>query len=373
MSGKIHSLSGILTDKHRHVFGASVEDITVSVPKDSVFLNILPPTDEPAATIEYETVTGSGGMTNERSLDEEGNSTPGQSTSSKLFKPGYYQDADKWNESDLLKLRKLGSLGEAGLTGMTDKELSWMEMRAKAHKKRVMNRMVWLNAQAIFTGQFVYENKTVSLGIPSANGFSTASDWTQSGSDPFKDMLALIDTNPLLIKYKPLIKGFVINPVTEATIVQRALEAGYITNNNIRSAGVNVVREFAAPGLPPFITVPDAWEQQSLNTDNSLAIGTAQYFVPNYQMMILLDFANSDALYSQYGELALTENMNDPSSTLEKKATGVYSFIDEEGLKKRKSPYVEMVTGFNGGPMLKRAKDVLLVSVKPSTSQLVGV
>lgn len=369
---KVHALSGILSDKHRHVFGDSVEDITVSPPKDSVLLSLLPPVDEPEAVIEYETLTGSGGMTNERNLDEEGTSSPGQSTSSKLFKPGYYQDADKFSESDLLKLRKLGTLGERGLTGMTDKELSWMELRAKGHKKRVINRMAWLAAQAFFTGQFVWKNKTVNLGIPAANAFSTASDWSQTGADPFKDMIALVNTNPLLIKYKPLIKGFLINPVTEAACIRRALEAGYITNNNIASAGLNVVRQFAAPGLPEFITCADAFETQQLNNDNTLSLGTAQHFIPDYQMLILLDFGKTDALYSQYGELAITENANDPSATLDKQATGVYSFIDEEGLKKRKSPYVEMVTGFNGGPMLKRNKDVLLVSVKPGTSQLVA-
>ena len=75
----------------------------------------------------------------------------------------------------------------------------------------------------------------------------------------------------------------------------------------------------------------------------------------------MIDFDQSGALYSQYGELQLTENMNDPSATIQSPAVGMYTFIDEKGLERRKNPFVELVAGFNGGPNLMRPDDVIVI------------
>jgi hypothetical protein len=56
-------------------------------------------------------------------------------------------------------------------------------------------------------------------------------------------------------------------------------------------------------------------------------------------------------------------NINDPSATLEKLATGLYTFVDEKGLEEREAPYVKVVTGFNGGPNLLRSDDVITIDI----------
>lgn len=357
-----HSLSGILTDQHRHVIHAVVEEITASPAEDSLALQIMPPVDVPAAVLEHEIISGWGGRTNERVLGVPGKSVSGPSSTSKIYNGGSYQDTTKFGEKQLLKLRKYGSLGDRGATGLTGGELDLIERVGIKHKTRLLNRMCTLVWDSFFTGVYTWLGETYNFGIPSGNQITTTTDWTTDGSDPFIDLVTIVDQNPALRKYRKLIKGFVINPITEANIMKRALKLGYITNNNIQSAGINVVKKFAAPGLPDFIVVDDAWQNEVENVDDSITLSDAEFMVPDNQILILIDFARASKLFPKYGELQIIENMNGTGATAEKPAVGAYTFMDERGLLERKAPYVEVVSGFNGGPNLMRPNDVFIVT-----------
>jgi hypothetical protein len=356
-------LAGIVNDNHRHIIYGVIEEITVKPPKESLALQLMPTVDVPAAVLEHEVVQATGGLTNERVMGAPGTSVSGPSSTSVLFKPGAYQDVTKFTETDLLKLRRLGTLGERGITGLTGGELNWMERVAQEHKRRMLNRMSKLVWDALTLGTYTYQNIVHNFGIPAGNQFVAASQWSQAGvGTPFEDLINLLETNAFFIKYRPLIKGLAINPITAASILLRALEAKVITNNNITSAGINEVKRFMAPGLPDFIVVDDAWQDQTENQDGSISLANAQYMFPTNVVMPLIDFGSAGVLWPKYGELQITENMNDPSATVDSPAVGVYTFIDEEGLIKRKAPYVELVSGFNGAPNLHRPHDVILIT-----------
>ncbi|MFV8250239.1 major capsid protein [Bdellovibrio bacteriovorus] len=352
--------SSVLTDRHRHTITAVVEEIGVGEQEDTVINQLMPITDRPSGVLEHEILHASGGKTQERVIGAPGKSVVGPSSTSKLYKPGSYQEFSSITENDLLNLRKLGSIGERGATGLTAGELSWVERIAVKLQLRLGNRLRQLRWDAMFTGAFVYQDQTFNFGIPVANKI-TLTDWEVAGADPFKDLVSVLANNPKLRKYKNLIKGFVINPKTEADIIQRSLEKGYIANANIHSAGINVVKTFAAPGLPDFITVGDVTAEETVTDEGEVVLGDATFLVPDNKILVVMDFNKASAKFPMYGEMQITENLNDPSATLDKPATGIYAFLDEEGLRDRKSPGVDYVAGFNGGPNLMRPNDVFIL------------
>jgi hypothetical protein len=361
---KRNDLAGIVSDRHRRVIGAVVEEVSAKPAENSIALQLLKPVNIPADIIEHEIVSASGGKTQERVLGTPGKSVSGPSSTSKVYKPGSYQESIPFKEQDLLRLRKLGSIGERGATGLTGGELDWVERAAKKLKLRLQNRLHQLAWDALFTGQYVYQGVTFSFAIPAGNQLTAATDWSVAGTGkPFQDLVTLVGQNAVLRKYRAMIKCFVINPKTEADIIQRALEAGYINNNNIMSGGINEVRKFAAPGLPPFEVVADVIQDESEDQNGNITLGAAAFMVPDDKVLVVLDFARGDVLFPEYGQLQLTQNMNDPSATPESPAQGVYTFVDEEGLSKRKSPFLEIVAGFNGGPNLMRPNDTIIISV----------
>lgn len=359
------NLQGILTDRHRQVISAVVEEIT-SLPIDasSLIFQLMPMTDVPAAVLEHEIISGAGGLTQERVLGSEGKSIAGHSSTSVLFKPGAYQEFIPFTEVDLLKLRKHGTIGERGATGLTGGELDFIQRAAMKLQMRLMSRAAQLSWDAIFDDVFIYQGVTKDFGRPAGNDFNSATDWSNPGvGTPFADLNTLIGNEAVIRKYRSFISSFIINPKTSSDIVNRALEDGIITNNNIRSADINEVRQFASPGLPPFEVVEDAVQTETVNADGSITLSDAEYLVPDDKVLIKLDFNKTGKLFPKYGELQITENQNNPSATLDRPAIGMYTFLDEEGLRKRKSPHVDVVAGFNGGPNLMRPDDVLIISV----------
>lgn len=356
-------LAGVVNDNHRQIIYGVIEEITVTPPKDSIALQLMPVVDVPAAVLEHEIVSGTGGQTGERVMGAPGKSISGPSSTSKIYEPGLYQDVTKFTEKDLLKLRKLGTMGDRGITGLTGGELNWMERIAQSHKRRMINRMTKLVWDALTLGTYTYQGVVKDFGIPSGNKFTAASDWTQAGvGTPFEDLITLLETEPFYIKYRPLITGLAINPITASQILLRALEAKVITNNNITSAGINEVKKFMAPGLPDFVVVRDAMQDQTEDDHGNITLDDGAYMFPNSLVMPIFNFEGAGVLFPKYGEMQVTENLNDTSATVDNPAVGVYSFVDEEGLNKRKSPYVELVSGFNGGPNLHRVDDVSLIS-----------
>lgn len=360
------NLAGILRDRHRQIIHAVVEEIAATpLNEQSVLMQMMPITNVPAAILEHEIISAAGGKTGERAMGAHGKGIAGQSSTGKIYKPGSYQEFIPFYEQDLLMLRKLGTLGDRGATGVTAGELDHVERAARKLKMRLMNRTHQLGWDAIFNDTFVYNGVTYTFGRPGGNTLSAATDWSVANTGkPFQDLVLLLGQNAVLRKYRNMIKCFVINPKTEADIILRALEAGYITNNNIMSGGINEVRKFAAPGLPPFEVVNDVVQDETYDpVTGQVTVGTATFLVPDDKVLVVFDFDKAGVLFPKYGEIQVTENLNDPSATPQSPAVGMYTFIDEKGLEDRKSPRIEVVSGFNGGPNLMRPFDVVIITV----------
>ena len=178
-----HQLAGILQDKHRQVIHAIVEEVT-SRPLDqsSVALQLMPMTNVPAAVLEHEIISGSGGKTQERVLNAEGKSIAGVSSTSVVFTPGSYQEFIPFHERDLLQLRRFGTIGERGLTGLTGGELDKMTRAANKLQMRLVNRAHQLIWDAIFLDTFTYQGIVKTFGRPAGNVITAATDWAASGT-----------------------------------------------------------------------------------------------------------------------------------------------------------------------------------------------
>ena len=203
---------------------------------------------------------------------------------------------------------------KTGATGLTGGELDFVSRAANKLQLRLMNRAAQLSWDALFNDTFIYQGVTFTFGRPGSNTISASTDWSAPGAGkPFTYLNTIIGNNEFLRKYRAHIKSFGINPKTASDIVNRALEQGEITNNNIRSADINEVRQFSSPGLPPFEVIEDAIQDETVEADGSVTLGNANYLVPDDKILVVMDFAKRGVLFPEYGQLHITENMNDIS------------------------------------------------------------
>jgi hypothetical protein len=213
--------------------------------------------------------------------------------------------------------------------------------------------------QTLLTGIYTYQGiAQANFAYPGGNAITAGTSWsTPSTSTPFTDLFTIVKTNPVVFKY--IVLEFIINPVTEAAMLESAEARVVITNNSAARGDVNALAQILYPGLPKIRVCKDAWQDEVI-TQGIITHTAAQYFIPNYKILIRPDF--SSTLFGGYGEIQMLYNLNDPSATPENPATGIYAFVDEEGLKHKKSPFIEVTSGFNGGANVLRSNDVLWIT-----------
>lgn len=357
---KMHALSGVIGQKETAVISAVVDEITAK-PAEGLGLQLMPVKAYPEFLIYHEKVSGFGGLLSERVIGEAGGTSANSSSETFEFSPGAYQEAKRFGEKDLISLRRLGDIGARGVTGLTSGALDFMGRAGEDLKFKLTNRLNKLAWDTLFTGVYSHMGQVkANFNTPAVNTVQCASDWSiAASSTPFTDLYQILKTNPTFFKY--IIKEIVINPVTEAAMLNSAQARSVIINNYAAVGDINVLGKILYPGLPTIKVCKDAWQDQT-TSGGKIVNGLAQYFVPDYKILAIPDFGGS--LYGAYGELQMVYNMNDPSATVQSPAIGLYTFVDELGLTQRKAPYLEIVTGFNGGPNLMRSNDVLIIKCK---------
>lgn len=354
-----HALAGLITDRHRQVIHAVVDKV-IADPGEQFFANLLPMRNVPAQVMIHERLSGFGGLIGERELGEKGLAITAQSRDSRLFKPGAYQEHVRFDEKDILTLRKLGSFGDRGITGLNAGELDELTRAGMKLQRRVINRWNLLGANAIFNGNFVWKGQTFDFGVPAGNRLTSPSNWSDpSAGTPLTDLWTFQNQDPLVRLYK--VRRFVISPATHTKIMTSDEVKNVLKNYNLIKNDINIVGQFLFPGLAEIKIVRDAYQLETINAAGQVVMGAHTFFMPDNYVFVEVDFAGM--IYPTYGEFQLTENLNDPGATLEHLAQGLYTFVDEKGLEEREAPYVKVVTGFNGGPNLLRSDDVITIAI----------
>jgi hypothetical protein len=358
--GKHAELAGVIGQRETSAIAAVVDEITVK-PAEQYFLSLLPPTPRPEFYIYHEKVTGFGGLLKERNFSEEGVSGAASSSEVIEFSPGAYQESVIFQERELLTLRALGDMGKRGATGLTSGALDFLSRAGMGLQVKLNNRLNKLAADALFTGKYTFKGNTkIDFLVPTANTVQSTTDWSvPATATPFTDLFKIILTNAVFYKY--MVKEIVINPVTAAAMLTSVQAQDVIKNNSAAVGDINKIREILYPGLPEIRIVKDAYQDQTI-VGGKVVNGSAQYFQPDYYVLVVPEFGGS--LYGSYGELSLTYNINDPSASINSPAVGVYTLLDDVGLARKKNPSAEVITGFNGGPNLMRSNDVLIVKAK---------
>lgn len=353
------SLAGIIGESHRQIIHAVVDEIQAS-PKEEYALQLMPIVNVPAAILFNERLSGAGGLTGERSLGEKGKAISNGSSQMRPFVPGAYQEHALFTEKELLMLRKLGSIGERGATGLTSGELDHMTRSGNKLKLRIKNRVNKLIWDALFLGKYNHKGSDFSFDVPAGNTIAAATDWSVAATaTPLKDLYTLQTTNVKIIKY--VVKEWVMNPKTAADMLNSDEVRKVLINHAGAVGDINKVASILYPGLAPIKIVKDNYQDESLAADGQIVLGAVQFFVPDDKVLMVPDL--SGTLYGMFGEFDMTENLNDPSATLDVPATGIYTFVSEKGLEDRESPHVKIVSGFNGAPNLLRPNDVFQITV----------
>ena len=348
-----HKLAGLLGSAHRRAIHAVVSQLTAK--SDKKIFELMPIVNVAAQILETEYISAFGGMTGERTLGVEGKSIDGISTEQRIFEPGAYQESITFGERELLKLRKIGTYEERGVTGLNSGELNYTDMVAKKLELRLMNRMQQLGWTALFEGTFTHAGIVKDFGIPTENKITAASDWS-AGGDALVDLINLYSNNDVMRKYK--FNKQIINPKTEAKIKLNVLDKHAAQNANVLSASMDDLLGFYAPTLPKFEVIRDSYQDESL-VNGKIVTSHAKFFVPDDKILPIADLG--EAMFPKYGEIQITENINNPSADVDKPAQGVYTFIDEDGLRNRQAPSVKIVSGFNGGANLMRPHDLITI------------
>lgn len=358
---KQQALAGIIGQRETAVIGAVVDEIT-AMPHEQYGLKLVPIKTYPEFLVYHEKVSGFGGLLSERVIGEEGTTGSASSSETFEFSPGAYQESKRFTEKDLIALRRLGSIGDRGATGLTAGALDFMSRAAMDLQQKLTNRLNQLSWDLLFTGKYTYQGQTkYDFAVPAANTVQTGTDWSiPATSTPFTDLMNIIKLNPVYFKY--IIKEFVISPKTEMAILTSQEARTLIINNAYATGDINKIAAILYPGLPAIKVVKDSYQEQTV-AGGKIINGLAKYFVPDFKVLAVVDFGGH--LFTEYGEIQMTYNINDPSASIEKPAIGIYTFVDEEGLSKRKAPWVDVVTGFNGGTNLMRSNDVLIIKAKP--------
>lgn len=355
-----HMLAGIIGQRETSVIGAVVDEITASA-REQYALKLMPAVAYPVELIYHEKVSGFGGLLAERSIGESGPTTASSSSEVIEFRGGAYQEIKRFTEQDLRSLRALGSMGDRGVTGLTTKAVDFLSRAGMDLQTKLTNRLNKIVWDALFTGVYTFKGITkANFNVPAGNTIQTTTDWSVvATSTPLTDLYNIQKTNAVFRKYKIL--EYVMNPITIAAILNSAEVRAVLVNHAGAIGDVNKVAAILYPELAPIKEVADSYQDQTV-VNGLIVNGNTTYFVPDYKILCVPDF--SGTLYGLYGELQLTNNLNDPSATLETPAMGIYTFVDEQGLLNRKAPSVEVVTGFNGGPNLMRSNDVLILKTK---------
>lgn len=361
MSGKKHQLAGTIGEDARQVIHAVVDEIMSPDQSDKIS-ELMPVVDTPNAILLHEKVAGFGGLTQERVLGEKGKSVNKPSSAIHFFKGGSYQEFIPFDEEEMLTLRKLGTLGERGITGVSDRLLNQLERAGRKLQRRLQNQMDKLRWDAFFNGNYVHKGITFDFEVPAGNALTAATDWdTPATSDPFDDLELILNQEDKLRKYS--IRELIMNGKTGSNMRRSASTKGsrLISNANIPMNDINVLAQFIVPGLPILTEVKDSFQTESFDNEGIVTLSDAQFFVPDSKLLVVPDLSRAE--FPAMGELQIQEHMNSAEASIDSPGSGAYVVVDEKGLEDISNPHMKVLAGFNGGPNLLRSDDTFVISV----------
>ena len=338
-------------------------------PDQSQYLGIkyMPAVERPTTDVWIDIWQRTGGMTLEHTTDGDAMSIQKRGFRTQKFSSGAYREFIRFGEGDILRLRELGTndLSKRGIQ-------QHIEENARRLNTRIETRMEFLRWQAIFQGSYVYDGKVVDFKVPAANQVSPINNWaTGSGgtlavnpaADPISDLRYWLmgGYQAYLLYGTP--KAMVMNPNTARMILQNAKVQQQINpaiqGGRLTSYDVNGILQFLIPGLPQVTVYNGVYQAEAIDpVTGALTTGPATYFIPDGKIFFETNLPDGNKV----GEIQMTLNLS--SGNINAPTAGKFLLTDTSGLQSQiAAPWMALVSGFNGGPALTRAFDLLTATV----------
>lgn len=330
-------------------------------------IQYMPSVDRPTNDVYVDVWERSGGATLEHTLDSDPLNVQKKNFRTQKFSAGAYREGIRYGESDILRLRELGTndLSKRGIQ-------MHMEENAKRLNDRIETRCELLRWQVIFNGSYVYDGRTVDFGVPAANQVSPAVNWA-TGSSAAGTLATNPSANPIndlrfwimggYAQYRLYtIKKLVMNPNTARMFLNnpavQSLIAPAIQGGRLQGYDINAVLSFLLPGMPEVDVYNGVYLAEAIDPiTGKITTSAATFFIPDGKIFFETNLPDGGKI----GEISMTLNLSNGS--IETPTAGKFVVTDQRGLENVQNPYIAMYAGFNGGPALTRSFDLLTATV----------
>lgn len=330
-------------------------------------IRYMPAVDRPTNNVYVDVWEATGGATLEHTLDTDPLNIQKKAFRTMQFSAGSYREGIRFGESDILRLRELGTndLSKRGIQ-------QHLEENAKRLNTRIETRQELLRWQVIFNGSYVFDGKVVDFGVPAANTVSPVANWgsvdAQTGvvtvnpaADPIAD-LRLWTMGGYAQFRKYTIKAMVMNPNTERMFlanpkVQEQIRP-FLASGIISGYETNKILGLLIPGIANIEVYKGTYFSETIDPlTGKISVSPSTYFIPNGKIYFETELPDGN----QIGEISMTLNLSNGS--IEAPTAGKFVVTDQRGLANFQNPYIAMYSGFNGGPALTRGFDLLTATV----------
>lgn len=356
-------MSSIFAGAHTRVLNEVIREIETD-PTTYLGAKYLPAREIAATTVFLDVWEARGGLMQEHTLGADAQFSARRQFRTQQYSPGYYKEAIRFGEADILHLRQLGQNDQSG-RGIQEH----LNENGLALNHRMEARMELLRWQAIFNGTFTYDNKVVSFGVPAANNVAPTAVWgfndgagnyttANPAANPVFDFRTWVDGGYATFR-KYVITSAIMNPNTARMFlnnpnVQSLIQYRMASDSMTGNYDINKALSFLVPGAPP-VTIYKGWYQpETINaTTGQITVGTAQYFIPDGSIYFETDLPDNNKI----GDFVMTLNLS--NGDINNPTPGKFIVVDEKIKDHAANPHINLVGGFYGGPRLKRGFDVL--------------
>lgn len=156
-------------------------------PARYVLSRFMPVVTEFAPEIRWDILGGTTGMTNAHHIDTEPRAIRFNVLKEKMMSTAYWKEVSILNESDILFIRRAGSLTERAAQTLITRRMEQLNVRLET-------RLEWLRAQALLGQLDINENgvvRSIDYEVPSAHKVTAGTPWsTVATADPIGDLQA---------------------------------------------------------------------------------------------------------------------------------------------------------------------------------------
>jgi hypothetical protein len=354
-------MSKVFADAYTRILQEMIREIEVD-PATFLGAKYMPAIEIPSTSVFVDVLEARGGLTQEHTLGNDPKSVPRRQFRTQQYAPGAYKEFIRFGEADILRLRELGQ-NDQSQRGIRQH----LNENALVLNNRVEARMELLRWQAILNGTYVYDGKTVDFGKPGSHDVTPLIPWMIAGAvninaTPIQDMRYwVMGGYAPFRKYK--ITKLIMNPNTARAVLDnpnvQSLIQSRFASETYKMHDINAVMSFLIPGMPP-IEIYQGWYQtESVDpTSGLITVSDAVYFIPDGRMFFECKLPNDNKVGDVVMSLSLA------NGSVENPVPGKFLLVDEHIEDRPGNPFIDLISGFYGGPRLKRGFDVLTGTVQ---------